>query len=92
MYLIDTILAEKLRKEKNITRRKLGKLIGFKSESSIYLVLNKGTVKSKLKVLGLCRVLGCEPDQLVTYAPKGAFNEELILERAYRMTGGKLNG
>jgi DNA-binding XRE family transcriptional regulator len=70
MYLLDLNHINELRKQHKISKRKLGKLMGYRSQTSVYYFLETGTVRSKIKVLALCKIFDCLPEGLLVYPKK----------------------
>ena len=67
MYLLDIEKINTIRLGKRITKTRLGELMAYHSPTSVYHFLKTGVVRSRFKVLAVCRILQVEPMDILLY-------------------------
>lgn len=86
MYIVDLVKIEEFRKAKGVSKRKLGKMMGYSCSSSTYYFLKHGAIKNRRKVLALCKTLDINNPSEILIHPQELPIEHEKVNRYIEMT------
>ena len=76
MYLVNIEKINNLRLERQLSKKRLGSLIGFSSQGSIHHLYKCGVARSHMRVLAICAALRCEPTDILIFPTLAEFENQ----------------